>query len=335
MLRRRARHGHDPGARLLSRALPPYAKGLHDLGSGCFAYLQPDGGWGWSNAGLVVDGDQSLLVDTLFDLRLTREMLAAMRRATPAAARIGTLVNTHANGDHCYGNELVGDARIVASRASAAEMDELPPDRMASVVRAGAALGPGGAFLARCFSAFDFESIRHVPPTETFSGEHVLRVGSKDVRLLELGPAHTRGDVIVHVPGDRVVFTGDLLFIDGTPVLWAGPIGNWIRACEWIASLDVDCVVPGHGPVCERSRALEVRDYLLFVRDESRKRHDAGLSAADAARDIDLGAYRGWRDAERIAVNVETLYREWSGGRRPAPNVLELFALMGELAERR
>ena len=78
-----------------------YRKGLHDLGTGCFAWLQPDGSWGWSNAGLVADGDASLLVDTLFDLRLTREMLDAMRDAVPAAARIGTLVNTHANGDHC------------------------------------------------------------------------------------------------------------------------------------------------------------------------------------------------------------------------------------------
>jgi hypothetical protein len=56
---------------------PPYTKGLHEIGDGVFAYLQPDGGWGWSNAGLVVDGDASLLVDTLFDLRLTGEMITA------------------------------------------------------------------------------------------------------------------------------------------------------------------------------------------------------------------------------------------------------------------
>ena len=61
--------------------------------------------------GLVVDGERTLLIDTLFDLRLTEEMLREMRRAVPAAARIDTLVNTHANGDHCYGNQLVGDAR--------------------------------------------------------------------------------------------------------------------------------------------------------------------------------------------------------------------------------
>src|SRR5579885_2944171 len=97
----------------------PYTKGLHDLGSECFAWLQPDGSWGWSNAGLVVDGRASLLVDTLFDLELTREMLDAMRAAAPAAATIGTVVNTHSNGDHTYGNQLVGGAEIIASTACA------------------------------------------------------------------------------------------------------------------------------------------------------------------------------------------------------------------------
>jgi glyoxylase-like metal-dependent hydrolase (beta-lactamase superfamily II) len=259
-------------------------------------------------------------------------MLAAMRRATPSASRIGTLVNTHANGDHCYGNELVEGATIVASEASAQEMDELPPDRMAAILANAAALGPGGAFLSRCFSAFDFEGIRYVPPTETFRGEQVRWVGGKEVRLLEVGPAHTRGDVLVHVPGDRIVFTGDILFIDGTPILWAGPVGNWIAACERIASMDVEIVIPGHGPACERARALEVRDYLVYVRDEARLRYDAGLSATDAAHDVALGDYASWGDAERIAVNVHTLYREFSGGRLPAPNALELFALMGALA---
>ena len=104
---------------VMSGAAPPmerpYTKGLHELGNGLYAWLQPDGGWGWSNAGLVVDGDRSLLVDTLFDLKLTREMLAAMRARHAAAARIDTLVNTHANGDHCYGNQLVAGARIIAS----------------------------------------------------------------------------------------------------------------------------------------------------------------------------------------------------------------------------
>src|SRR5450759_579882 len=111
-----------------------YAKGMQEVGDGLYAYLQPDGGWGWSNAGLVVDGESTLLIDTLYDLKLTERMLSEMRRAVPAAARIDTLLNTHANGDHCFGNQLVGRARIVAAERTAAEMTELPPAAMAALV---------------------------------------------------------------------------------------------------------------------------------------------------------------------------------------------------------
>src|SRR5262245_32710671 len=312
-----------------------YTKGLHDLGRGCWAWLQPDGGWGWSNAGLVADGGESLLVDTLFDLRLTAEMLAAMRASIPAAQRIGVLVNTHANGDHCYGNQLVSDARIIASRASAAEMDELPPEAMVRVVENGKALGPGGQFLAEIFSPFDFKGIRHTPPTETFDGELRLRVGAKEVVLYEVGPAHTRGDVLVWLPQERVLYTGDILFIKGTPIVWAGPVSNWIAACERIAKLDAAVIVPGHGPLTDAKGALEVRDYLVHVATKAREAYDAGLSPADAARELPLGAYSAWGDAERIAVNVHTLYREWSDGAQGQANALELFALMAELAKRR
>ncbi len=310
-----------------------FSKGLHELGNGCFAWLQPDGGWGWSNAGLVTDAGASLLVDTLFDLALTREMLAAMRRATPAAARIGTLVNTHANGDHCYGNALVREAEIIASKAAAEEMAEVPPAVMQSLIENAAQLGPAGEFFRRVFGAFDFRGIEPVLPTRTFEGELELRLGSKRVRLLEVGPAHTRGDVLVESVDDRIVFTGDILFIEGTPIVWEGPISNWIRACERIEAMQVDIVVPGHGPITDRDGARRVREYLSFVHAAARERFDAGLPARDAAFDIELGAYADWGDPERIAVNVETAYREFRGGsERTGP--LELFGRMAELARR-
>jgi len=310
-----------------------YTKGLHELGNGCFAWLQPDGGWGWSNAGLVTDSGEALLVDTLFDLVLTREMLAAMRSATPAAARIGTLVNTHANGDHCYGNALLRDAEIIASRATAEEMKEVPPAVMQSLLDNAAQLGPAGEFFQRVFGAFDFRGIEPVLPTRTFERALTVGVGDKRVELIEVGPAHTRGDVLVHSPADRVVFTGDILFIEGTPIVWEGPIANWIRACERIEAMDVDVVVPGHGPITDRGGARRVREYLSFVHGAARERFDAGLPAREAALDIELGAYQDWRDPERIAVNVETAYREFRGaGERTGP--LELFGRMAELAKR-
>jgi len=310
---------------------PRYRRGLHDLGDGLFAWLQPDGSWGWSNAGLITDAGESLLVDTLFDLRLTREMLRAMADATPAARRIGTVVNTHANGDHCFGNQLVRDSVIIASRAAAEEMGAVTPAVMAMLRKNAPQLGPGAEFFARIFAPFEFEGIELTPPTQTFDGELLCHVGDKAVRLVEVGPAHTRGDVLVELPDEGVVFTGDILFVEGTPILWEGPVGNWIRACERILALEPRCVVPGHGPLTDADGVRAVRDYLTYIRDEARQRYDAGLTAADAARDIALGRYASWSDAERIVVNVHSLYREF-GDSSEAPDTLQLFALMGELA---
>jgi glyoxylase-like metal-dependent hydrolase (beta-lactamase superfamily II) len=312
-----------------------YARGLHDLGDGCFAYLQPDGGWGWSNAGLIVDGDQSLLVDTLFDMTLTREMLAAMADATALTADdIDTIVNTHANGDHTHGNGCCRRAEIIASAASAAEMEAVTAADLAGFMKAAPGLGPAGQYLLEIFGGFDFAGVEERAPTRTFSGELALGVGDKPVRLIEVGPAHTRGDVLVHLPADRMLFTGDILFIDGTPIMWAGPVGNWIAACDRILAMDVDVIVPGHGPITDKAGVSRVRDYLVFCDREARARFNAGMSAREAARDIALGDYASWGDAERIAVNVATLYREYGDGRAPA-GVAELFALMAELRPRR
>src|ERR1700732_3830295 len=143
-----------------------YIKGVHEVGEGLYAYLQPDGGWGWNNAGLVADGDQTLLIDTLFDLKLTEQMLSDMRRAVPAARRIDTVVNTHANGDHCYGNQLAADARIVASERTASEMAELPATAMAALVKQAPEMGALGEFFLRCFGAFEFDGIELVLPHE-------------------------------------------------------------------------------------------------------------------------------------------------------------------------
>ena len=312
-----------------------YARGLVETGKGLFAWLQPDGSWGWSNAGLIVDGDQSLLVDTLFDVPLTAEMLAAMRDATGlGGADITCLVNTHANGDHTHGNCLCSNAEIIASAASAREMEGFGAHQMAAMKAAGAsgALGVAGRYFADIFAPFEFAGIEERAPTRTFSGQLDLKVGDRDVSLIEVGPAHTAGDVLVHVPDARTVFTGDILFIEGTPIMWAGPVGNWIKACERILAMDVDTIVPGHGPLTDQAGVRAVADYLEHINREARARYDAGLDAETAARDIaasgGLGRFASWSDAERIVVNVDTLYREFSGDTTP-PDAMALFDRMG------
>ncbi len=310
-----------------------YAKGLHEVGDGLYAYLQPDGGWGWSNAGLIVDGERTLLVDTLYDLALTEQMLQAMRRAVPAAARIDTLVNTHANGDHCYGNKLVDGARILASERTAAEMPELPPAAMAALIEQAPAMGELGAFFLECFGAFDFNGIELALPDETFSGELSLRVGEQELRLLEVGPAHTRGDTLVHVPAQRVLFSGDILFSEAHPIAWAGPVSNWIAACDRILAMDVETIVPGHGPLAGPDAVRELKAYFEYLYEQARACHAEGMTALDAARSIALERWADWGEGERLVVNIANIYAELSGDPEPL-NPLVAFEQMAALAIR-
>jgi cyclase len=136
--------------------------------------------------------------------------------------------------------------------------------------------------------------------------------------------------VLAVLPREKVVFTGDILFIGGAPIAWAGPLRNWIAACDLILGMDVDVVVPGHGPVTDKAGVVTVRDELAFVEREATARHEAGMSAWDAAQEIYRLAPSDLGERGRVAVSVETVYRNLDPSYRSA-DVVELFRRMAEL----
>ena len=314
-----------------------YSEGVYNLGNGAFAYLQDcnkGSGWGWSNSGLITDHEESLLVDTLRDEKLTVAMLEAYRDATGLRPReIGTLVNTHRDADHTYGNRLMSHARIVASEACARQMRDRPPGAITALLRNRPA-GVIGDYIFELFGPpFEFEGLEPTLPNDTFTGRRDLKVGDKHIHLIEVGPAHTEGDVLVHVPANRTVYTGDIVFLTNTPVIWAGPHENWIAALDEVLAMDIDTVVPGHGPITDKKGVAKVKDYIQHVETQSRLRYEAGMKVEEAIQDIALGEFDEWGGAERIVPNVLYFYRRFHGDAN-RDDLREAVALMAPLAMR-
>lgn len=301
--------------------IPQYPEGLYELENQIYSWMLPNGCWYESNAGLVVGEGESLLVDTLADLNLTGEMLQAMRPITKNAP-IKYLANTHSDGDHIWGNELVVDAEIIMSKTCDLESRELKPAAMMMLGKAGKVglLGPKkikkiGNYFHNMVAPYDFKGIKVRAATRTFEKKMALEVGGREVRLIKVGPAHTRGDLVVYIPDAKTVFAGDMLFAGATPVLWAGPVENWIAALDMILEMDVDIIVPGHGPVCGKEVVSQTKEYWEHLMRETGKRFDDGMSAKDAAYEIALSdafsqrGYSRWDSPERIMTNVHIIYR--------------------------
>ncbi len=323
---------------------PNYHEGLYDLNHGVYAWMTPNGSWGESNAGLVVGNGASLLIDTLWDLKYTRAMLDAMDPLTEISP-IKTVVITHADGDHWWGNQLVVGAEIIATKDCCDEMAAVLPKAMLLLGDTGKLLSripvfgfdKVGHWFKNMVAPYNFREVTPTTPTRTFTGRMALDAGGRRVELIPVGPAHTRGDLMVYIPDAKTLFTGDILFIESTPVIWAGPVKNWLAALDLILDMNVDVIVPGHGPVIDKTGVRQMKAYWEFLDTETRRRHETGLSAADAACDIvksddfARGPFSDWNSPERMMTNVHTLYRHLQG-RTDHPKKPELTNILRKQA---
>ena len=242
-------------------------------------------------------------------------------------------MNTHENGDHCWGNQLFVDAEIIGHRLCAEGMRRQDPALFEALRTAQDSEDPAVAAFAQRMADWNFSGIEITPPTTLIEERLELDLDGIEAHLLYAGPAHTPGDVIVHLPNERVVFTGDILFRLCTPIGWEGSYAKWFDALDRLVALDPEVIVPGHGPICGVEGPKEMKAYLEYVRQESQRFFDDGLSALDAARKIDLGPYADWTEPERLIFSVERAYRELRGEPGDPPiDPMPILRSMHELA---
>jgi glyoxylase-like metal-dependent hydrolase (beta-lactamase superfamily II) len=132
--------------------------------------------------------------------------------------------------------------------------------------------------------------------------------------LYHHGPAHTLGDSMVYFPESKVLFSGDLAFFYATP-LCRGHMANWVRICDIIREMDIDLVVPGHGPMGGKQELQDMQEYLEFMVVQTRDAFENGLSEEDAAKAIDIGQWAQWPESERKEMNITNLYATFAAER--------------------
>jgi glyoxylase-like metal-dependent hydrolase (beta-lactamase superfamily II) len=317
-----------------------FPAGLAEVGERCWAWLQPNGSWGESNAGYVAGEGEALLVDTLWDTVLTQRMLDALPREPP----LRWLVNTHSDGDHWFGNRLVpAEATVVATESATKIMASSGPGEMVRfkrlaglLARAPGGVGAFGRYVRSMLGPYRFDAIGDVRrPDRTFSGRESLTVGGRAVELVQVGPAHTPGDAVVHVPDAGVVYAADVLFVGTTPVMWAGPWTRWTAALDTLLGLGAERYVPGHGPVCGAAEIEEVHAYWDWLGPATEAHHAAGRSQREAVDALvatpEFARFRGWSAPERLVVNVATIYRN-ADGAPPSASPLETIKLFSRVA---
>lgn len=284
---------------------------LSALSPGVHAYIQPDGGWCLNNAGMVTDGGDTLLIDTAATRR--RALLLRDALLSTGAPPPSLVVNTHHHGDHTYGNcVFAGHAEILAH--TAARDEQLT----------------AGHQLELIWPDTDFGDVPVTPPTIVYEDSRTLRVGGIEVMLIHPGPAHTVGDTVVWLPGQRIVFAGDVIFNGGTPFVMFGSLSGSLRALELLRGLDAQTVVPGHGPVCGPEAYDVAERYLCFVAELAEHGHRAGATPLETARSADLGEFTGLREPERLVANLHRGYAELDG--RPLGAPLDLASVVTDMA---
>ncbi|MEX2113255.1 MAG: MBL fold metallo-hydrolase [Pirellulales bacterium] len=317
---------------------------LSQVSDHCFAAINERNRLCDSNSGLINLGGR-VVIDTQCDLGHARRMIELFGTVAPAMPE--RVVITHEDPDHVWGNQLFPDAQIIAQRKI---VERLPhtsnPHDLQYMQRAARnrllrivlrVTNPGVLALAdQLAEDYNFDGIELVLPDTVFEDRYELNLDGTQVNLLHVGPGHQWGDTMIHLPAEGVLFSGDVLFRQCTPMAWAGSYADWQRSLERVLELKPAVIVPGHGPICGIEGVHELQAYLHYVHAEARQCFERGLTEMEAAQRIDLGPYAEWKAPARIYFNVARAYREFRGEANDAPwEIPKVFAGMYKLAKAR
>jgi len=246
-----------------------------EVGNGLWAFTAE----GDPNSGVIIGDDSVMIIEAQATPRLASKVIEKVREITDKP--ISHVVLTHYHAVRVLGASAFNAEQIIMSTAARAMVVERGQEDWDSEF---------GRF-PRLFQGH--ESIPGLTwPTQTFSGKMSIYLGRRRVDLMQLGRAHTAGDIVIHVPDENVMFTGDIVEYNSACYCGDGHFGDWGKTLDNISAFDVDAIAPGRG------------DALV-----GREQVNAGI---DNTRDF---LDSTWRPAARVAARGGSLKEAWDAVR--------------------
>jgi len=233
-----------------------------------------------SNSAFVVTSEGVIVFDSLGTPALGAQLLKAIRSVT--AAPIKTIYISHYHADHMYGTQAFSEtgAEIVTSDGAKRYLEgEVAEQRL----------------LERRISLSPWVDgdTRIVEPDRYLQGEERFTLGGVDIRVVDVGSAHSEGDLILYVENDGVLFSGDIIFEGRIPFLGTSSSADWLAVLSEMEQADVRAIVPGHGKSAKNPQQIVslTKNYLSFVRDSMKQAVDDWVPFDQAYEEVDWGDF--------------------------------------------
>jgi glyoxylase-like metal-dependent hydrolase (beta-lactamase superfamily II) len=307
---------------------------LEKLTPGVYAAIALPGGWAVCNAGIIDMGSYSIVVDPFLSPEAAADLRRAAEQLTGHPVRY--VINTHAHSDHVRGNQVFrGTSEIISTATTLAEIARHEPgDVKDEQSSAPARLAEIEARLShetdqrkRTELAFQQNYLEATVaslkgytltlPTITFDRRMTLHSTRRSIDLLAFEGGHTSSDLVVLLPEERIVFTGDLVFIECHPWLADGNPDNLIRTLELMRGMEINLVVPGHGPVGDADHFTAMIQYLRDLEALAQDALRHGVRKVELARISVPAAYADWSVEHFFLPNLRFMYDRAAGKGKP------------------
>lgn len=248
-----------------------------------------------ANAGIIIGKDGIVVVDTMISATEAKRFIRDIR--TISRKPIRYVVNTHYHFDHAFGNsEFVKlGAVIIAQENAEKAMEKSAGETLKNIGQYG-------------LTPKDMKGTTPAYPVLTFGDRMTINIGGQQIELIHARQAHTDGDTLVYVSGKKVLFAGDVLFTNYHPFLGEGNIEEWAKELDDLKSMDIENIIPGHGPLSGKNDLADMKEYILLFDQKAKELASQSDDVQKIATAIQSVLPQRPEGAWLIAPNIQMKY---------------------------